>query len=486
MLYAPRMVGVVVRLLLVATPAALTPAEAFKRVSPSVVMVAAIEGETSLTQGSGVAVGARTIVTNWHVVKSGGPLAVKSSTGAISHAVLISEDTKNDLALLRLVTGDLSPVQIRAGIPEVGEAVVAIGAPQGLERSMSRGIISAVRTQNDDTILLQTDAAISHGSSGGGLFDDRGRLVGITTLSVSTGQALNFAVPAKAVLALMATGLSELAAQRTCNFSSEVNAAVQKRLTPAERRRLSALLEAAPCADEFDPDEYLREREGEDVRPVPSDTRPLVPAPSEKWNAFVARFRTMRADQDYSTGFMLSRELSACSCSVDAEVVLARGTVTGSSERSLSDCAECQIDAFGKWKSRVTRQCALIPQLTSFERGVLSRSDDARGIPERCFATNPDVPQVSVRTADDTLLPSREDGRTYVRIFTNSACVAEVSPGSVQARSGDLFPVPPSAPEVTVSGPCGGFVEVYFGREEKPRLTETFSRTQPVLLRFGR
>jgi hypothetical protein len=71
-----------------------------------------------------------------------------------------------------------------------------------------------------------------------------------------------------------------------------------------------------------------------------------------------------------------------------------------------------------------------------------------------------------------------------VRVFTSSACVAEVLPGPVQARTGDLLPVPPSAREITVRGPCGGFAEIYFGKEEKPRVAESFARNQPLRLQF--
>jgi hypothetical protein len=72
----------------------------------------------------------------------------------------------------------------------------------------------------------------------------------------------------------------------------------------------------------------------------------------------------------------------------------------------------------------------------------------------------------------------------YVRVFTSSACVAEVLPGPVVARTGDLLPVPPSAKEITVRGACGGFAEVYFGKEEKPRVAESFARNQPLRLQF--
>jgi serine protease Do len=77
----------------------------------------------------------------------------------------------------------------------VGTKVYAIGAPQGLELSLSDGVVASLRPLGGSS-LIQTTAAISAGSSGGGLFDSLGRLVGITTFQSRTGQNLNFAVPA--------------------------------------------------------------------------------------------------------------------------------------------------------------------------------------------------------------------------------------------------------------------------------------------------
>ena len=74
----------------------------------------------------------------------------------------------------------------------------AIGAPQGLELSLSEGLVSGLR-KDGGTTYIQTTAAISKGSSGGGLFDAQGRLVGITTMYVEGAQALNFAVPAEQI-----------------------------------------------------------------------------------------------------------------------------------------------------------------------------------------------------------------------------------------------------------------------------------------------
>jgi serine protease Do len=77
----------------------------------------------------------------------------------------------------------------------VGEEVYTIGSPSGLESTLGQGIISGLR-QLESQRLIQTTAPISPGSSGGGLFDRSGNVIGITTFMISKGQSLNFAIAA--------------------------------------------------------------------------------------------------------------------------------------------------------------------------------------------------------------------------------------------------------------------------------------------------
>ena len=93
--------------------------------------------------------------------------------------------------------GNNLPTYVRRGrsytAVKIGEDVAAIGNPKGLETSLSRGIVGQKRSR-DGLRLIQTDAAISSGSSGGGLFNRSGYLVGITTFTIAEGQSLNFAI----------------------------------------------------------------------------------------------------------------------------------------------------------------------------------------------------------------------------------------------------------------------------------------------------
>ena len=110
-------------------------------------------------------------------------------------AFLTSADPEGDRCILH-VAQPLPGYVISAkgsSALRVGEDVAAIGNPKGLDTSLSRGIIAQKR-QKSGRAYLQTDAALSSGSSGGGLFDAAGNLVGITTFTVAAGENLNFAI----------------------------------------------------------------------------------------------------------------------------------------------------------------------------------------------------------------------------------------------------------------------------------------------------
>ncbi|MDD9859193.1 MAG: trypsin-like peptidase domain-containing protein [Nitrospira sp.] len=94
------------------------------------------------------------------------------------------------------------PAQIRkASSLSIGEQVYAIGTPRGLDYSLSAGVVSQLRSDADDAPFIQTDATVAPGSSGGGLFDAKGNLVGITTEKISDGE-ITFAIPTEWILDL--------------------------------------------------------------------------------------------------------------------------------------------------------------------------------------------------------------------------------------------------------------------------------------------
>jgi TonB family protein len=189
---------------LVATPwrvEALDAEQVFDKAAPSVVTVENQDASgVTISFGSGVVIAPGEIITNCHVLRDGVTFQVKKE-GRSSPAYLRFSDKARDLCQLQAsqAASFTRPVRALVAISDlrVGQRVYAIGAPRGLELTLSDGLISGLRHAPSGSVqLIQTTAPVSPGSSGGGLFDQDGRLVGITTFILKESQNLNFAVPA--------------------------------------------------------------------------------------------------------------------------------------------------------------------------------------------------------------------------------------------------------------------------------------------------
>src|SRR6185503_14254245 len=169
--------------------------------------------------GSGVIVKADgLIVTNAHVVKGADEIRVVLHDRREFDAKLVTQDERYDLALLRLDTAGekFSAIELRdSDSIEVGDVVLAIGNPFGLNQTVTSGIISALARSaggvNDSSFFIQTDAAINPGNSGGALVSLDGRLIGLNTAIYSqTGGSvgIGFATPSNIVARIVALGES--------------------------------------------------------------------------------------------------------------------------------------------------------------------------------------------------------------------------------------------------------------------------------------
>jgi S1-C subfamily serine protease len=196
----------------------LSPVELFQRVSPSVFVVEALdENGKPLMLGSGVAMARDFLITNCHVVQSCSSLRVSRGKENWT-ARLIQAVPGHDLCGLRPSGFTLRPVEVRPSSKlATGEHVYAIGSPEGLELTFSEGVISALR-ETEGVHMIQTSAPISPGSSGGGLFDAHGNLVGITSFQLREGQSLNFAIPGEWVSGMLSSS-TEAAAKSSTRFS---------------------------------------------------------------------------------------------------------------------------------------------------------------------------------------------------------------------------------------------------------------------------
>ena len=169
----------------------LRPEDVFARASPSVFVV-----KTSTAQGSAVAIGAHELLTNCHVVETNTGATLLREDVRLS-ARVVSRNVEADRCVLRTETPLSSWVAVRKySDVRVGERAFTIGAPLGFELTIAEGIVSSKRTLAPSR-LFQTTAPISRGSSGGGLFDAQGNLIGITTFMLKDSQNLNFAIAAE-------------------------------------------------------------------------------------------------------------------------------------------------------------------------------------------------------------------------------------------------------------------------------------------------
>ena len=178
--------------------------EIYEKCVPSVVSIQA-DGEGEYSTGTGVVMSADGyILTNAHVVADSLRMSVLLSDGRVMEARLVGADAGEDLAVLKVEASGLTPAEFGdSDRLRCGEMVVAIGDPLGYRTSITQGIVSALnRTVPVDGVelqVIQTSAPINFGNSGGALINDRGQVVGITTLKVvaqdSTVEGLGFAVP---------------------------------------------------------------------------------------------------------------------------------------------------------------------------------------------------------------------------------------------------------------------------------------------------
>ncbi len=175
---------------------AISPVELFKTRAPSIFIVDAIRHNGDEFQGSAVAVSPTVLLTKCHVVDDSSSIILTQKVAKLK-ATLISADVDADRCILQSERPLAAYTPIRPYDDlNIGERVYSIGAPAGLELTMSDGLLYGKRTLSGRR-LVQTTAPISPGSSGGGLFDEAGNLVGITTFRLKDSENLNFAISAQ-------------------------------------------------------------------------------------------------------------------------------------------------------------------------------------------------------------------------------------------------------------------------------------------------
>lgn len=171
--------------------------EIYTKASQSVVVIISFnKKQNNISQGSGVVIGHNKVATNCHVLNEADAALVIFQSKPYKAESLIGN---KNLDYCILYTNNLpATVADIANVSSVspGQRVYTVGSPRGLELTIAEGLVSGLRTQDDIPLpLIQTTAAISPGSSGGGLFDEFGRVIGITTFLLDHSQNINFALP---------------------------------------------------------------------------------------------------------------------------------------------------------------------------------------------------------------------------------------------------------------------------------------------------
>ncbi len=184
----------------------LSAEQIYEKVSGAVVIIHAYDYNDELTkQGSGVVLNDKGyVVTNYHILSGNERLEILHGKEIIPYVDIIGIDVEKDILILKIKEKKFPAVKIGdSKTLKIGQRVYAIGSPMGFENTISEGIISGLRSYDElRRDFIQITASISSGSSGGAVLNDKGELIGISTLTVKEGQNINFAIPIDDVLAV--------------------------------------------------------------------------------------------------------------------------------------------------------------------------------------------------------------------------------------------------------------------------------------------
>lgn len=155
---------------------------------------------TGLSVGTGFAVSGDKIVTNQHVINGTTTCVVETRSGGMYNARLTASDSAKDLALVEILGAELPTIPLTIDLPPLGTDVYAVGSPQGLSFTVSRGVLSTADRVIDGVHYIQTDAAINPGNSGGPLLNRSGQVIGVNSMKVRDADRISLAVPMSSVV----------------------------------------------------------------------------------------------------------------------------------------------------------------------------------------------------------------------------------------------------------------------------------------------
>lgn len=207
----------------------LTADKIYDLVNNSVVVILAYDNTGNLYQGSGVVISDDGLVaTNYHVCKDANRIEIKHYTNEFKGVEILYKDESKDILILKVKSLTLKPLDISGSLNlRAGQRIYAIGSPEGYENSISEGIISGFRNDENSVKLIQMTTPITEGSSGGAVVNAYGELIGLSMSGQHEGN-LYFALPISAVTELTGNKIKLTESDNSVNYFEVGTKANQK------------------------------------------------------------------------------------------------------------------------------------------------------------------------------------------------------------------------------------------------------------------
>ena len=163
------------------------------------------------SMGSGFAIGENCIITNAHVINNQYDVIIETYGGEMKRAFIVALDERIDIAVIGVADVSFTPLRVAdLSSVSVGDDVYAIGAPNSLAFTLTKGVVSSKERLVSRQKFIQTDAAINTGNSGGPLLNDAGEVIGVNSYKMSDAEGIGLAIPIDVVVSFLETGEIEL------------------------------------------------------------------------------------------------------------------------------------------------------------------------------------------------------------------------------------------------------------------------------------
>ena len=154
--------------------------------------------------GSGFALGEHCVITNAHVIQNASEVKITAYDGKVYPATVYCKDDDLDIAVLSVPSADFKPLSIgNSADIKIGDDVIAIGAPNGMSYTLTKGTLSSNKRIISGEPYLQIDAALNEGNSGGPLLNVKGAVIGMNTMKMNNSEGLGLAIPIERIIQYM-------------------------------------------------------------------------------------------------------------------------------------------------------------------------------------------------------------------------------------------------------------------------------------------